>query len=163
MTGGEKRKRGGQFKPPPERKRNNLTFRVVDDLKARLEAAVAVSGRSLSEEIAFRLNRDFNSEATKGEIERDRAKIKALTEASRITALRKAGHQIAREAGNVAVTVAPEMVEAYADAMLRGDTDLLDRSPPVSDEATRKQFVDEVVARIESVLKEAAILKKGAA
>ena len=163
MTGGEKRKRGGQFKPPPERKRNNLTFRVVDDLKARLEAAVAVSGRSLSEEIAFRLNRDFNAEATKGEIERDRAKIKALTEATRIAALRKAGHLITREAGGVTVTVSPEMIEAYASGIVAEDPAFIDKLPPVADEATRKQLVDEVVGRIEGLLKEAAILKKGAA
>jgi len=35
----QKRKRGGQPKPPSERKRNNLTIRVLDDLRERLEKA----------------------------------------------------------------------------------------------------------------------------
>jgi len=55
----KKRKRGGQPKPASERKRNNLTIRLRDDLKAKLEAASRVSGLSLSEEAAWRLTMSF--------------------------------------------------------------------------------------------------------
>jgi hypothetical protein len=54
-----KRKRGGQPKPASERKRNNVTIRLVDDLRAKLEAASQASGRSLSEEMAWRLTMSF--------------------------------------------------------------------------------------------------------
>ena len=51
----KKRKRGGQPKPASERKRNNVTIRLRDDLRAAMEAASRASGLSLSEEIAWRL------------------------------------------------------------------------------------------------------------
>jgi hypothetical protein len=50
-----KRRRGGQPKPAIERKRNNVTIRVRDQLKADLQAAAAAAHRSQSEEIEFRL------------------------------------------------------------------------------------------------------------
>jgi len=59
MEPAQKRKRGGQPKPAEERKRNNLTFRARDQLKADLEAAAEYSGRSVSEEIEYRLQRSF--------------------------------------------------------------------------------------------------------
>ena len=55
----KKRKRGGQPKPAAERKRNNVTIRLIDDLRAKLEAASRASGRSLSEEAAWRLTMSF--------------------------------------------------------------------------------------------------------
>jgi hypothetical protein len=55
----KKRKRGGQRKPAAERKRNNLTIRLIDELRAKLEAASRVSGRSMSEEAAWRLTMSF--------------------------------------------------------------------------------------------------------
>lgn len=51
----KQRKRGGQRKPASERKRNNVTIRLRDDLRAAMEAASRASGLSLSEEIAWRL------------------------------------------------------------------------------------------------------------
>jgi hypothetical protein len=54
-----KRKRGGQAKPASERKRNNVTIRLVDDLRAKLDAASRASGRSVSEEVAWRLTVSF--------------------------------------------------------------------------------------------------------
>ena len=53
-----KRKRGGQPKPASERKRNNVTIRLLDDLRAKLEAQPGV-GRSVSEEVAWRLTMSF--------------------------------------------------------------------------------------------------------
>jgi hypothetical protein len=63
MEPAQKRKRGGQPKPAEERKRNNLTFRARDQLKADLEAAAEYSGRSVSEEIEYRLQRSFVEDA----------------------------------------------------------------------------------------------------
>jgi hypothetical protein len=54
-----KRKRGGQPKPAHERKRNNLTIRVLDQLRERLEKAAQASGRSVSEEAAYRMTLGF--------------------------------------------------------------------------------------------------------
>lgn len=45
-----------------ESKRINRTFRVTDDLNARIEAAAAANKRSLSEEIETRLLRSFENE-----------------------------------------------------------------------------------------------------
>jgi hypothetical protein len=55
----KKRKRGGQPKPASERKRNNLTIRVLDKLRQRLETAAEKSQRSVSEEAAYRMTLSF--------------------------------------------------------------------------------------------------------
>jgi len=55
----QRRRRGGQIKAPSERKRNNLTFRARDRLRAALEAEAAENGRSLSEEIEARLEQSL--------------------------------------------------------------------------------------------------------
>jgi hypothetical protein len=69
MTQEPKRRRGGQRKPAAERKRNNLTFRVRDQLRADLEQAAAANQRSVSEEIEHRIERSFVVDATLGDIE----------------------------------------------------------------------------------------------
>lgn len=55
MTSSEVRKRGGQPKPPEERKRNNLTFRARDELREQIRVSAEAAGRSVSEEIEHRL------------------------------------------------------------------------------------------------------------
>ncbi|MET3694583.1 Arc family DNA-binding protein [Methylobacterium goesingense] len=55
MASSEGRKRGGQPKPPEERKRNNLTFRARDELREQIRISAEASGRSVSEEIEHRL------------------------------------------------------------------------------------------------------------
>ena len=60
MKPAQKRKRGGQPKPAAQRKRNNLTIRVLDHLRDRLETAARDSKRSLSEEAAHRMTLGFN-------------------------------------------------------------------------------------------------------
>jgi len=70
-----KRRRGGQPKPASERKRNNLTFRARDQLKADLEKAAAASNRSVSEEIEWRLGQAFQWEKVLGDIEAFKARI----------------------------------------------------------------------------------------
>ena len=50
-----KRKRGRPRKPDREKRRNNVTIRMRDFLKERLQKSALESGRSLSEEIEFQL------------------------------------------------------------------------------------------------------------
>jgi predicted transcriptional regulator len=54
-----KRRRGGQPKPLSERKNRSLTIRVLDALRERLEQAAEASGRSVSEEAAYRMTLGF--------------------------------------------------------------------------------------------------------
>jgi hypothetical protein len=54
-----KRKRGGQPKPEAERKRNSVTIRVLDSFRERIEAEAAKSQRSVSEEIAYRVQMSY--------------------------------------------------------------------------------------------------------
>ena len=66
MPATTKRKRGRPRKPDSEKRRNNVTIRMKDDLKRRLEEAADSQGRSLSEEIEFSLERRFLEEAAYG-------------------------------------------------------------------------------------------------
>ena len=148
-----KRKRGGQPKPPAERKRNNLTFRARDQLKAALETAAAASERSVSEEIEFRLNRDFSWEAGKQRIEQMIAETKAQLDASRIQAIRQAGFQIVRDgSGDVTVNVSPELLLAEADGILRSGfvaDENVDRSPlEIMVKRTVEEAVENALAKL---------------
>jgi len=55
------RKRAAQLKPR-QRKSSSLNLRVLDELKGQLEVASRRSGRTLSEEAAFRLTMSFRDE-----------------------------------------------------------------------------------------------------
>ncbi len=66
MAATTKKKRGRPRKPDSEKRRNNVTIRMKDDLKRRLEEAADSQGRSLSEEIEFSLERRFLEEAAYG-------------------------------------------------------------------------------------------------
>jgi hypothetical protein len=59
MSAQPKRGRGRPLKPAAARKRNNLTIRVRDALKANLESRAQENQRSLSEEAEFRLEGSF--------------------------------------------------------------------------------------------------------
>ena len=77
MTGkdGKKPRKRPPGKPPRgrpprhqgERLSKNRTFRVRGGLDEKLQAAAAVSGRSVSEEIEFRLDQSFDRERRGGE------------------------------------------------------------------------------------------------
>ena len=54
-----KQKRGRPRKPDSEKRRNNVTIRMRDSLKRRLKESAVDAGRSLSEEIEFRLEKIF--------------------------------------------------------------------------------------------------------
>src|SRR5262249_3635975 len=62
-------RRGGRPKPAAQRKRNNLTFRARDQLRADLGAAAESNRRSLSEEIEHRLQPSFVYEKTIGDVQ----------------------------------------------------------------------------------------------
>ena len=57
-----KRGRGRPPKPEGERRGPNITFRTPGGLRTRLEQAAQGAGRSLSEEVVFRLERSFDLE-----------------------------------------------------------------------------------------------------
>jgi hypothetical protein len=66
LTGGQqmviekpRRTRGRQAKNPAELKSSSVTFRIPDQVKQDLEASARYHGRTLSEEIGYRLNRSF--------------------------------------------------------------------------------------------------------
>lgn len=64
--GGPPRKKPPRGRPPRhqgERLSKNRTFRVRGSLDGRLQAAAAASGRSVSEEIEFRLDQSFDRDA----------------------------------------------------------------------------------------------------
>ena len=56
----KQRRRDGRRKPAAARKRNNLTFRTRDQLRDQLERVAAAAGRSISEEIEYRLTLSFS-------------------------------------------------------------------------------------------------------
>jgi hypothetical protein len=57
-----KKRIGRPPKAKEDRKAVNFTFRSRDQMRERLEAAAAASGRSISEEIEHRLNQSFDEE-----------------------------------------------------------------------------------------------------
>src|SRR5580700_9366164 len=56
------RPRGRPPIDPAERKRRNFTFRVTDQLHDQLSKAAAASGRSVSEEIEWRVSLSFSEQ-----------------------------------------------------------------------------------------------------
>ncbi|SFV06088.1 hypothetical protein SAMN02799631_04351 [Methylobacterium sp. 174MFSha1.1] len=78
QTSTEGRKRGGQPKPAEQRKRNSLTFRARDDLRARLQERADAAGRSLSEQIEHMLETALVSEGVATEVASLRDEVRAL-------------------------------------------------------------------------------------
>lgn len=68
MVVAKKRGRGRPKVPDEVRKRNNVTIRLRDQVKADLEAAAAKNQRSLSEEIEARMERSFRDDRLLPEI-----------------------------------------------------------------------------------------------
>jgi hypothetical protein len=140
MAEAGKRKRGRPRKHAPGRR--NLTVRVTKSAYQELSKAAGKAGRSVSEEIEFRVH-----EWT--EAQNMRAEAKVQLDANRIQAIRKAGFQIVRDAekartisldsgsyaltgGNVTVNVSPELLLAEAEGILRSGfvaEENIDKSP----------------------------------
>ena len=115
---------GGKRGRPPKFagvKRQNFSFRVTEQTRQLLIAGATASGRSLSEEIEFRLNRDLNWEATKRDIEKMSAEAAAVRSAARVRAIREAGFQLLRdiEGSPNRVIVTTEMLLGEADEIQR--------------------------------------------
>src|SRR6266568_3531779 len=68
MANEVKRPRGRPSMPAESRKRNNLTMRLRDDTKARLERAAAANQRSLSEEVESRVEWSVDHEQLLGQV-----------------------------------------------------------------------------------------------
>jgi hypothetical protein len=143
----QKRKRGGQPKPAAERKRNNMTFRVRDSLRAELQASADKHQRSVSEEIEYRLEHSFQAERILG----------GLQEFGR-KAERAARIQEGVEAPPVQFMSPDEAAKPFQPAPIM---------PPALKEAF-KEAIDEAAARVaervEKLLTEAGLVhRKGAA
>jgi hypothetical protein len=117
----QKRPRGRPPKYAGEGKRQNFSFRITPAVRERLIAAVQKSGRSLSEEIEFRLLRDLNWEEAGGDINKALAKAAAIGSAAYVHALRAAGLMILRdiEARPTRVIIDLETLLAEADGIAR--------------------------------------------
>jgi hypothetical protein len=63
------RRRGRPPKPETERRGRNVTFRTPGGLRARLEDAARIAGRSVSEEVVYRLEKSFLLEDEAREIQ----------------------------------------------------------------------------------------------
>jgi hypothetical protein len=122
-------------------KRTSFNFRITAETQAQVRESAARSGRSLSEEIEYRLTRDFlqdidriRAEAVqlKAEAAELRAKAAARLSADEIQALRLAGFMILRELDAKArrVIIDYDALLAEGDGLLRGL-----RSGFVADEA----------------------------
>jgi hypothetical protein len=70
-----KRKRGRKKKPVAERKVAAMALRMLWELKHKLQAAAALSGRSVSEEACWRLTMSFLFNHEIQEIARTQAEI----------------------------------------------------------------------------------------
>lgn len=64
MSSGDEKRRGRPPKPQGARTQGNFTFRTLPALREHLQRAAEASGRSVSEEITYRLQRSFDNEAT---------------------------------------------------------------------------------------------------
>jgi len=95
--------------------------RTTPELRRRLEEAAAQSGRSLGQEVEFRLMRDVSWEDSKRDIDQMRAQAEVAVSAAHIQAIREAGLQIVREAGggDVTVNVSLELLNAEADGIIK--------------------------------------------
>src|SRR5262245_38369426 len=98
MTGDEKPKRSrGRPRRYAPGKRPTLTFRVQEEMHQDIAAAAEASGKSISEEIEYRLTSWAAWQRTKGDIDRLLAEAKAQYDAARAQAIRAAGLQVLRE------------------------------------------------------------------
>jgi hypothetical protein len=83
-------------KPAAARKRNNLTFRTRDQLRAQLEKVAAAAGRSVSEEIEYRLTLSFSHDDAFGDPAMRRIAILMATTFHNAGNLRSLGKPVAQ-------------------------------------------------------------------
>ena len=127
----------GPGRPKVYGKRQNFAFRVTEETRQRLIDSAMQAGRSMSEEIEFRINRDFGWEATKADIDQLKCDAMVWRNADRLNVLRLVGYQILRETDGrpTRVVVDLQSLLAEADGIARGlrsgfDDDTTPASPP---------------------------------
>jgi hypothetical protein len=96
--------------------RQNFNFRITPQTRERVIAAAKESGRSLSEEIEFRVNRDLSWEQSIADIKRLHAEAAAQLSAARVQALRLVGLQILRETEGRPTRVVVDLASLLAEA-----------------------------------------------
>jgi chromosome segregation ATPase len=145
MSEPKKRQPGRPSLPDEEKRSRNLTFRSRGDLRDRLNDAATQSGRSISEEIEFRLEASFTKderieelkgrldemrqrlESSKVEYEKDRAELKEKA-AKRREDIEKFRAEAAADLANAKAEMTKLQVEVEgdvkrlegADALLEG-------------------------------------------
>ena len=156
MTDEQEPKRG-RGRPRVYGKRQNFNFRLTDAIRQRLVDSALQAGRSLSEEIEFRIGRDFGWEATKQDIEEMKRRAALWEDASRVKAIRAAGLTILREIEGrpTRVIVDLETLLAEADGLMRGlRSGWVDpKAPPTASESRpmTKEEADRVLAQIDEI------------
>jgi hypothetical protein len=148
--------------------RQNLAFRVTPELRNRLIDAVKISGRSLSEEVEYRLERSHEIDQLRAEAKAQLAEAQAYAASARaeldvkkILALRAAGFGILREISgkptNVIISVS--MLDAEAEGLMRAwlggfTTDqppAPESRPMTAEEAARlDKEIEQIRAKVES-------------
>ena len=121
MTDDQEPKRG-RGRPRVYGKRQNFNFRLTDQIRQRLIDSALQNGRSLSEEVEWRLNRDFGWESTQRDIEEMSRRAVAWQDAAYVKALRAAGLMILREIEGkpTRAIIDIETLFAEADGIARG-------------------------------------------
>jgi len=115
--------------------------RVRQETHDRLAERAAVSGRSLSAEIDFRLARDLEAEDNLAKARDFLHEASEARAAARILALRDAGFKIAQTGTGKAVLVDPEALHAAADGIRRSG--FLDPAEDARDGRWRPPFTPE--------------------
>lgn len=144
-----KKKRG---RPPKFGKRRNFNFRLSEEARRSLVQSADKEGRSLSEELEFRVNRDLRWEAAEGDIDQMKARAAAWESTAMINAIRAAGLAILREidAKPVRVIVDLETLLAEANGVVRGlRSGFIDDKTPSSDSGIRQRTAEETRLLIE--------------
>jgi hypothetical protein len=101
--------------------RQNLAFRVTPELREKLIKAVQLSGRSLSEEVEFRLERSAEIDRLYAEAKAYAAAAREELEVKKILAYRAAGLGILREVTGkpTSVIISVAMLDAEAAGLMR--------------------------------------------
>jgi len=147
----------GRGRPRVYGKRQNFAFRVTEETRQRLIESATQAGRSLSEEIEFRINRDLGWEATKNDIEEMKRRAVAWEDASRVKAIRAAGLQILREIEGqpTRAIVDLETLFAEADGIVRGlRSGFTDKDAPPAVSETHpmtKEEADRALAELDKI------------
>ena len=157
MTEQQKPTQRGRGRPPKYGKRRNFNFRLSEEVRQHLIESAARTGRSLSEELEFRVTRDIGWESAKHDIEELKRRAGLWEDASRVKAIRAAGLTILREIEGrpTRVILDLETLLAEADGLVHGlRSGFIDeKAPPAVSEPRpmTKEEADRVLAQIDEI------------